>query len=263
MISIVILTYNRLHLLRQCVDKALLRTSEDTQEILIWNNASTDGTREYLDGLSDPRFRVIHHDKNIGQNAYAFAMPMTTQPYFIEMDDDIVEAPQHWDRAMLRAFEALPQVGFLQARLADDGYSPGSDLFYRINNNLYTLEEVNGIRIYTGGPVGGMCTMSSRELHDRVGGFRQDKKHVFWHEDAAYVEDIQKLGFRKAVLDEVVVVHHAGGHYSEIIPEKRSYYEDRDRVDARKAAVKRLLYKVPLVPPLNARFGFFEPPKAA
>jgi rhamnopyranosyl-N-acetylglucosaminyl-diphospho-decaprenol beta-1,3/1,4-galactofuranosyltransferase len=263
MISIVVLTYNRLHLLRQCVEQALLRTSQDTQEILIWNNASTDGTREYLDSLVDPRFRVIHHDENVGQNAYAMALPLTTQPYFIEMDDDIVDAPVDWDRAMLTAFDALPTIGFLQAKLADDGHSPGADLFYRLKNDLYRLEQINGVSLLTGGPVGGGCTISSRELYDRVGGFRQDKKHVFWHEDAAYIEDIAKLGYGKAILDSVVVVHHGGAHYSEITPEKRAYYDAQRRLDARKAAAKQLLYRIPLVAPLNSRFRWFEPPNRA
>ena len=47
----------------------------------------------------------------------------------LELDDDMIDAPQDWDRAMLEAYQALPKVGFLQARLADDGFSPGSDLF--------------------------------------------------------------------------------------------------------------------------------------
>src|SRR5207342_3348235 len=154
MIAIVVLTYNRLHLLRQCVENVLARTSDATGEILIWDNASTDGTAAYLDALSDPRIRVVHHPENIGQNAYALAVPMTSAEHFIEMDDDIVEAPQDWDASMLDAFRRLPEIGFLQAKLADDGYSPGADLFYRRKSGLYQPEEVNGVTILVGGPVG-------------------------------------------------------------------------------------------------------------
>ena len=46
------------------------------------------------------------------------------------------------------------------------------------------------------GPAGGGCAMTSRELNDRVGGFRQHAKEVFWQEDAAYIEDIKRLGLR-------------------------------------------------------------------
>jgi GT2 family glycosyltransferase len=164
---------------------------------------------------------------------------------------------------MLDAFRRLPQIGFLQAKLADDGYSPGADLFYRKKAGLYQAQTVNGVTILVGGPVGGGCTISSRELYEQVGGFRQDKKNVFWHEDAAYVEDIEKLGYGKAILDSVTVVHHGGPHYSEITPEKRAYYERRRRQRARRAAVKRALLAIPFVKPLNARYGWFEPPDRA
>jgi GT2 family glycosyltransferase len=263
MVAVVVLTYNRLHLLRQCVEKVLLRTSDATREIVIWDNASTDGTAEYLDSLADPRIRVVNHPENIGQNGYAHAVALTGSDYFIELDDDVVEAPEGWDRAMLDAFERLPQIGFLQAKLADDGFSPGADLFYRKKAGLYEPREVNGVTILVGGPVGGGCTITSRELYDRVGGFRQHKKMVFWHEDAAYIEDIEKLGFGKAILDGVTVVHHGGPHYAEITPEKRAYYEHVRRLDARKAVVKRTLLSIPFVRPLNERYGWFQPPAAA
>jgi GT2 family glycosyltransferase len=259
MVAIVVVTHNRLHLLRRCVEKVLLRT-EATSEFVVWDNASTDGTAEYLDSLSDPRFTVVHHPENIGQNAYAHAVPLTAAPHFIELDDDVVEAPAGWDRAMRDAFERLPEIGYLQAKLADDGLSPGADLFYRKKAELYELREVNGVRIYVGGPVGGGCTITSRELYDRVGGFRQHKKLVFWAEDAAYIEDIGKLGFGKAILDEVTVVHHGGPHYSEITPEKRVYYERRNRRAARRARVKRALLRLPFVARLNRRYGWFRPP---
>ena len=260
MVAIVVITHNRLHLLRQCVENVLLRTSEATREIVVWDNGSTDGTAEYLDSLDDPRFRIVHHPENIGQNAYARAIPLTSAAHFIELDDDVVEAPEAWDRAMLDAFSRLPEIGFLQAKLADDGFSPGADLFYRQKAGLYQPREVNGVTILVGGPVGGGCTITSRELYDRVGGFRQNRKMVFWHEDAAYIEDIEKLGFGKAILDSVTVVHHGGPHYSAITPEKRAYYEHVRKVDARKAAVKRMLLAVPFVRPLNLRYGWFEEP---
>ena len=70
-IAVVVLTHNRVHLLRKNVENVLLRTSPATREIVIWNNASTDGTAEYLESLDDPRIRVVRSEKNIGQNAYA------------------------------------------------------------------------------------------------------------------------------------------------------------------------------------------------
>ena len=263
MIAMVVLTYNRLHLLRKCVENVLLRTSDLTTTIVIWNNASTDGTTEYLDSLNHPRITVVNHDENIGQSAYARAFRETDEPFLLELDDDMIDAPENWDRSMLEAYEALPQVGFLQARLADDGFSPGSDLFYRTNKHLYELKDVPGTayKIWQGGPVGGGCTITDRELHDRAGGFIENKKLVFFYEDQEYVQAIRKLGYETAVLDDVEVFHAGGEHYAEIVPEKHVFWADRDRRKQRKDTVKRVLLAVPFVAPLNERRGWFQPPE--
>ena len=58
-IAVVVLTHNRLHLLQKCVDNVLSKTSDATREIVIWDNASTDGTGDYLASLNDPRIRTI------------------------------------------------------------------------------------------------------------------------------------------------------------------------------------------------------------
>jgi GT2 family glycosyltransferase len=262
-IAMVVLTYNRLHLLKKCVENVLLRTSNLTTTIVIWNNASTDGTSEYLASLDHPRIRVVDHDANIGQSAYARAFRETTEPYMLELDDDMIDAPQDWDRMMLEAYQALPKVGFLQARLADDGFSPGSDLFYRINKDQYELKEVPGTRykIWQGGPVGGGCTITDRELHDRVGGFVENTKLVFFYEDQEYVHAIRKLGLETAVLDDVEVFHAGGEHYAETVPEKYVFWNHRDRRKRRKDTVKRVLLAIPFVAPLNARRGWFQPPE--
>lgn len=261
-IAIVVLTYNRLHLLRQCVENVLLRTSELTTEILVWNNGSEDGTREYLDSVDDPRFRIVHHPTNIGLNAYALACPMTSTGYLLELDDDMIDAPRLWDAVLLGALKRLPRIGYLQAKLADDGYSPGAHLFYREKAHLYTLRKENGVRIWDGGPVGGGCTITPRALHDRVGGFRQHKKLAFWREDQAYIQDIRKLGYATAILDELTVFHAGGPHYSEIVEEKKEFYDRRARSISRKNALKRALLRLPLVPRLNERYRWFRPPEA-
>lgn len=257
-IAIVVLTHNRVHLLRQCAENVLARTSASTREILIWNNASTDGTREYLDSLSDPRIRVIHHPENVGQNGYALAFPQTSQEYLVELDDDVIDAPQNWDKRLLDAFVVLPTIGFLAANLVDDPNDTGARTM-RERAHLYTSVEVNGVRLLKG-PTGGACTMTSRELHDRVGGFSQQKGSAFYLEDAAYVEKIGRLGYEAAFVEDLRV-HHAGGpFYAADSPAKRAYWEAYERSGRRKDAIKRLLYRLPLIERLNRRFQWFQAP---
>ena len=259
MIAVVVLTYNRLHLLRKCVEHVLRRTSDATVEIVIWNNASTDGTREYLDSLGDPRITVVNNDENVGQNAYALAFARTTAPYLVELDDDVIDAPQDWDRTLLEAFKRLPTIGFLAANLVDDEHDVAARVMHHERAHLYRTVEENGVTLLKG-PTGGGCAMTSRELNQRVGGFRQDAKHIFWLEDAAYIADIEKLGYEAAFLKDLSVHHAGGAYYAEETPEKHAYWVAHFKAQDRKQAVKKCLVEVPFVRRLNARYGWFAAP---
>ena len=93
-----------------------------------------------------------------------------------------------------------------------------------------------------------------------MGGFRQDKKRVFWLEDEAYIGDISRLGFESAVLADLRVHHTGGPYYTVATKEKDEYWAAFWKRKARRHAVKKVLYRLPFVPGLNARFRWFEPP---
>lgn len=257
-VAIVVPTHNRLHLFRRCVEGVISRVSPLTREIVIWDNASTDGTAEYADGLTDPRIRVVHHPTNVGLNAYAMAFPSTTADHLVQLDDDVVDAPDEWDRMLLEAFRRVPDVGYLATNLVNDPHDSAARHMYEVNADAYSTEVENGVRLKVG-PTGGWCSMTSRELHDRVGGWQQ-RKSIYWLHDAAYIEDIQRLGYRAALLEELEV-HHAGGpYYSDMTAEKGAYWAAYLRRRAIKDRVKRVLLALPMVPRLNERHRWFEPP---
>jgi GT2 family glycosyltransferase len=260
-IAIVVVTHNRLNLLRQNLENVLARTSMRTSEIVVWDNDSTDGTREYLRRCSDPRIRLVSHASNVGQNAYARAFAMTRAPYLIEVDDDVVSAPEGWDATLLDAFRAVPRMGYLAANLANDPHDTAVRYirYLRERRNAYVRVVENGVDLLEG-PTGGGCTMTSREVYDRVGGFREHATLVYWREDADYAERVQKAGFRCAILEGLEVVHHGGPFYSPTSPAKIRLHELEYRRRARRDRVKRLLLRTPFVAQLNDRLGWFEPP---
>ena len=260
-IAIVVLTHNREQLLRQCIENVVLRTSDATKEIVIWNNGSTDDTAEYLESLTDPRIRVVNSDENIGMNAYARGFAMTKADHLIDLDDDMIDAPPEWDRRLLESFERLPQVGFLAANLVDNPYDKTAQVMYHRDAHLYRVETVNGVTLKVG-PTGGGCAITSRELYDRVGGFRQREDQVFWLEDAAFIQEIMKLGLQAAYLNDLQVLHAGGVHYAPIPQAKQQYWWGVQRHVERKDAVKRALLSIPLVRPLNERRGWFQPPRS-
>lgn len=258
-IAVVVLTHNRVHLLPKCVDNVLGRASDATREIVIWDNGSTDGTGDYLASVTDPRIRVVRSDTNIGFNAYAEAYQLTTSPFFVELDDDVVDAPWHWDLMLRDAFVRLPRVGYLAADIEDDEHDEASHVRHHVRPHEYTPFEENGVRLLRG-PAGGGCAMTTRELIDRVGGFRRYPDKVFWLEDQAYIQDIIRLGLQAAVLADLRVHHTGGPHYTVLPSEKAAFWAAYRRRRAQRLAIKRIVFRIPFFGRANARRGWFEPP---
>ncbi len=65
--AVVIVTYNREMLLRECVQQVKKQTVSASKVIIV-NNASTDGTQKYLEELSqrNSSYQIIECNKNLG-----------------------------------------------------------------------------------------------------------------------------------------------------------------------------------------------------
>jgi GT2 family glycosyltransferase len=260
-ISIIVLTHNRLHLLQRCVRDVLLRTSPATKEIVIWNNASEDGTSEYLATLDDPRMTLVDHDENIGTNAYARAADLTSGEYIVEVDDDVIEAPRNWDERLLDAFRKIPNIGYLVADLKEDPNDSAYRYLQYVKNerNVFVRKEIDGLSILEG-PTGSGVAMTSREVYERVGGFRQHKKLVFWHEATAYVRDLRSQGYRTAILEGLQVWHAGSPYYSRPSEAKLAFHDHWARTNKRKDRVKRVILRIPFAAAMNRRYDWFDPP---
>lgn len=257
-IAIVVLTHNRVHLLRQCVANVLARTSPHAREIVIWDNGSTDGTAEYLNSLDDSRLTIVHHPTNIGQNAYAEAFARTTSDYFVKLDDDVIDAPPDWDRRLLEAIKCLPEFGLLAASLVDDPNDQSAYVMYHVRWHEYTQTEINGLQLLLG-PTGGGATITPRSVNERVGGYRQ-KRRPFWLEAAEYIGRLKDHGYEVGTIADLQV-HHAGGSYYSEQPAAKQQYWRRYLLKVRaKNAVKSILLTIPFLAGLNARHGWFRPP---
>jgi GT2 family glycosyltransferase len=95
-IAAVIVTYNRLTALKDTVERTL---AEAIEQLIIINNASTDGTREWLDGLSsDSRITAIHLPLNVGgaggfHHGFDHVLKHTDADWLVCFDDDAYPQP--------------------------------------------------------------------------------------------------------------------------------------------------------------------------
>ena len=206
--SILLVTYNRLGMLKECISSILTNTGGMDWELIVWDNASTDGTGEYLDATiaAHPRARLIHSKENIGMNAYAACVRLARGEYLLCIDDDVVEVPQGWLTQMIQAFDAVPRAGYLAANVVQDsstnGAKPTPD-FYR------PVDYGDGV-VIEHGPTGGWCTLTSRSVIRRIGNFLERPDRVFYLIDGDFAGRCIRHARRVGVVRNVSVYHAAG-----------------------------------------------------
>jgi hypothetical protein len=112
-LSVLIFTYNRERMLAECLDSVV--PTQANCEILIFDDASTDGTPELVGKYAerDPRIRYFRQPTNVGVTANVELAAREARGEFITFlaDDDGVE-PGNYERKV-GILDDYPQIGFI------------------------------------------------------------------------------------------------------------------------------------------------------
>ncbi|HWE47678.1 MAG TPA: glycosyltransferase [Caulobacteraceae bacterium] len=96
-VSVSVMTYNQHRFIGECLDSILEQETDFPVEIIVADDASTDGTREIVDRYArehPDRLRAILHPSNVGVTAnYLSAHQAATAEYVAHMDGDDVMLP--------------------------------------------------------------------------------------------------------------------------------------------------------------------------
>lgn len=123
LVSVLIPTYNRAHFVGDAIRSALNQTLGNI-EVVIADDGSTDATDALLASISDPRMRLIRHDKNRGiPAARNSALAEARGKYVAWLDSDDVARPNRLAEqvAFLEAHPAIAMVGACAGKLRPDG----------------------------------------------------------------------------------------------------------------------------------------------
>ncbi len=117
-VTVSLVTYNGMHWLWGCV-MSVLRQKMGRLELRVVDNASTDGTLDFLRDAAahDTRVHVVALDTNVG---FAAAHNITigeAETEFVMLLNQDVELDRFFLQAALRAFERSPDISSVQARL--------------------------------------------------------------------------------------------------------------------------------------------------
>jgi GT2 family glycosyltransferase len=212
-VSIVIPTFNRLDLTEQCLDGLERATPPGLAEVIVVDNASTDGTPAFLrDEEALGRLRAILNSENVGfGRACNAGAAIGRGSHLLFLNNDTIVQPG-WLEPMLACLEADPEIGIVGSRLVYPDWTiqhAGIVLGGRsIPDHAYRClpadaPEVLEARDYPA--VTGACLLIRGGLFQQLGGFSE--------EYAMYVEDIDlcfgawTAGYRIHYCPASVVVH--------------------------------------------------------
>lgn len=122
-VHLVFIAYNRVDYTRKALASVLADPHEKFR-LTIWDNASTDGTRDFLrDEVADPRIdEVVLSEKNRGQIVPVNAIWSASRSDLLgKLDNDCLVTPG-WTRILARAHADIPELGVVACWhfMADD-----------------------------------------------------------------------------------------------------------------------------------------------
>jgi len=166
-VSVVIPTYNRKLMLKRALDSVLNQTLKDI-EVIIVDNASVDGTQEFVNSVQDPRISYIRHETNRGGPAARNTGIKSAKASLIALLDDDDE---WFPTKLAKQVEMFKQVS------ADTGLIYTSAEIYDESQQKILSVNPTGSRgqVYTrvlvGTILGSATVLIKRECFDRVGVF--------------------------------------------------------------------------------------------
>lgn len=204
MISVCMVTYNKKPFLERSIP-AIFSSLDPSRsfEFFVWNNASTDGTAEYLNTVVAPdnvRYMSFDGKRNIGLNAYSYLAKFSTGDIVVTVDDDIFSVTPGWEE-MLEIVFATKFDGRVFGYVGTDTVNAdGGRIYEKVGvANVGELE----IEI---GPVGGWFAATTQHVMEKVGGFHVGMPELHL-EDLDYQQRVWNNGYLCGTLTNVQVYH--------------------------------------------------------
>ncbi|WHY97943.1 glycosyltransferase family 2 protein [Peribacillus simplex] len=112
--SIIVRCYNKLFIVKKCVEAAINSTDSNTEIILVNNHPPYKDVSEYLNNIRHPRVKVLDPLRNIGNaKGFNYGAIHAQGEFLINLDDDIVVPNNDWIDAMAKPFEDFPDLAYV------------------------------------------------------------------------------------------------------------------------------------------------------
>ncbi|BCO09778.1 hypothetical protein GF1_21540 [Desulfolithobacter dissulfuricans] len=233
-VSVVVLTYNNLEYTRACLYSLEKQTRYPDWELIIVDNASTDGTPEFLAdyGKENPHVHLVLNKENLGFAAgNNVGMRQATGEYIILLNNDTY-LTKGWMRDLVRHFQQDPSLGLVGPVTNNIGNEARIEIAYNDMEEMaraareYTCRHARQ-RLYVD-TVAFFCAAIRRDVIDAIGYLDEDFGRGFF-EDDDYCIRARKAGFKVAIAEDVFVHHHLSASFNKLKEQERKLLFEKNK----------------------------------
>ena len=227
-LSIIIVNYNVKEFLQNLIHSIEKASSNLTKEIFIIDNASDDGSVEFI-REKFPQIKLIANQKNLGfGKANNLGLKEASGKYLLMINPDTIVAEDTFEK-MIEFFDQNKNVGLAGCKILNpDGtlqlacrrsfpgpwvsftkvtglssFFPKSKIFAR-----YNLTYLDENQSYEVDAISGSFMMMRKEVYEKVGGF--DEQFFMYGEDLDLCYRIQKTGYKVFYVHTTQIIHYKG-----------------------------------------------------
>lgn len=220
-VSVVVLTYNNLDFTKACLHSLEQYTIYPNWELIIVDNASSDGSRDYLKEYIQGRgnTKLILNEENSGFSAgNNIGIEQASGEYVVILNNDTyVTKGWMWD--LVRHFKKDPSLGLVGPVTNNIGNEAKIDINYANMDEMekfsrqYTIGHIRE-RIYVN-TVAFFCVAIKKDVIEKIGLLDESFGRGFF-EDDDYCIRARNAGYKVAIADDVFIHHHLSASFNKL-----------------------------------------------
>lgn len=233
-VSVIVLTYNNLHLTKDCLESLCKYTDYPALEIIVVDNASSDDTPAYLQEFATqhPNVRVVLNDANLGFAAgNNVGLRVATGEYLVMLNNDTV-VTKGWLFDLIRHLRIDSTLGLVGPVTNSIGNEAQIEISYPDKEQMqilareYTSSHARQLLFVRN--VAFFCVAMSRATWDKIGGL-DENFNVGFFEDDDYCRRIHAENLKIAIAEDVFVHHEHSASFNVLRSEEKQRIFERNK----------------------------------
>lgn len=233
-VTIVLVTYNNLSLTKECLESLERYNQYQNVELIIVDNASTDGSPTFLTHWASTRehCKVILNNTNKGFSAANNqGLEIATGAYLVILNNDTYVTPG-WIRTMVNHLENNHNIGLIGPVTNNIGNEAKINITYTNMNEMlqqsaqYTFQHIGKLIPLKSAAF--FSVMMPRSTYLRVGNLDESFGRGFF-EDDDYCRRVEQLGLDIVCAEDVFIHHHLSASFNKLPQHERDNLFQRNK----------------------------------